>query len=128
MYKRQVEEVNEELAYDFQKKGIAISENAATTLRVTLVMAKPNRPTFNQLSEDINLSFSSFGIGGAELTADVIGASGETLGSMEYDYYSNFDDRRFRPVGIWEDANRSISKFSKKASKKLAALGASGNS
>ena len=124
---RLVEEVNEELAHDFEKRGIAISENASTTLRVTLVMAKPNRPTHNQLSRDIGLSFNSFGLGGAELTADVIGANGESLGTMEYDYYTSFNERVFQPIGIWEDANRSISKFSRKASKTLAALGASGN-
>ena len=72
---RLIEEVNEDLARDFGKEGIAISENASTTLRVTLVMAKPNRPTFNQLSEDIGLSFSSVGVGGAEVTAEVIGAN-----------------------------------------------------
>ncbi len=125
---RLVEDVNEELTEDFAKYGIAISENATTTLRVTLEMAKPNRPTFNQLSEDPGLSFRSFGIGGAELTADLIGANGESLGTMEYDYYSSFNERGFKPIGIWEDADRSISRFSKRATKKLAALGAGGNS
>ena len=125
---RLIEEVNEDLARDFGKEGIAISENASTTLRVTLVMAKPNRPTFNQLSEDIGLSFSSFGVGGAELTAEVIGANGENLGSMEYDYYDSFNNLVVRPIGVWEDADRAIAKFSRRATKKLAALGASGNS
>ena len=123
-----VEEMTEELAEDFDKYGIATSDDAPTLLRVTLEMAKPNRPTFNQLSEDASLSFQSFSIGGAEITAEVIGASGENLGTMEYDYYSTLNENGFHPVGIWQDADRSISRFSKKATKKLAALGAGGNS
>jgi len=31
---------------------------------------KNNRPTFNQLSQDIGLSFKSFGIGGADVSAE----------------------------------------------------------
>ncbi len=127
---RLVEEMNEELADDFEKYGIASADNAPTLLRVTLEMAKPNRPTFNQLSEDVSLSFQSFGIGGAEITAEVISAGGDVLGTMEYDYYSSLANRPIAPnaVGTWTDADRSISRFSKKASKKLAALGAGGNS
>jgi len=125
---RLVEEMNEELAEDFEKYGITISDDAPTLLRVTLEKVKPNRPTFKQLSVDSSLSFKSIAIGGAEITAEVIGAGGETLGTMEYDYYSNFDDIRFRALSTWQDANRSISRFSKKASKKLAALGASDQS
>jgi len=125
---RLVEEMTEELAEDFEKYGITTSDTAPTLFRVTLEMAKPNRPTFSQLSADSSLSFESFGIGGAEVTAELISAGGESLGSMEYDYYSSLHDYSFRPIGTWSDADRSISRFSKKATKKLAAMGAGGNS
>lgn len=125
---RLVEELNEELAEDFEKYGIIMSDDAPTLLRVTLEKVKPNRPTFRQLSVDSSLSFKSFGIGGAEITAEVIGAGGKSLGTMEYDYYSNFQDIQIHAVSTWYDANRSISRFSKRASKKLAALGASDQS
>ena len=125
---RLVEEMNEELVEDFEKYGITISDDAPTVLRVTLEKVKPNRPTFKQLSEDTSLSFQSFSIGGAEITAEVIGAGDENLGTMEYDYYSNFNDIGSRGLTTWYDTNRTISRFSKRAAKKLAALGASDQS
>ena len=125
---RRVEELKEELADDFAKYGVQTSDTAPTLFRVTLEMVKPNRPTFNQLSQDSSLSFKSFGIGGAEISAELISAGGESLGTMDYDYYSTLNEYGFRPTGIWMDADRSISRFSKKATKKLAAMGAGGSS
>lgn len=120
-----IEEMQEDLTKNFAKQGIVLSDNAPTLLRVTIEMAKPNRPTFRQLSKDASLSYDSFGIGGAEITAEVIAAGGTELGSASYDYYSSISDHPFGAVGTWSDANRSFSRFSKKLTKKLAALGAS---
>jgi len=120
-----IEDMNDELLTDLTKRGIALSDTAPTVLRVTIENAKPNRPTFNQLSKEPSLSFQSFGIGGADVSAEVIAANGEVIGEAEYDYYASFNDRPFRPIGTWEDTRRAFSFFSRKLSKKLAALGAS---
>ena len=119
-----LEEMEEELRDDFAKRGITLSDTAPTLLRVTIEEVKPNRPTFNQLKEDNSLSFKSYGVGGAEITADLTSASGESLGNAEYDYFSSFNDSPTQFAGIWTDTNRAFSKFSKRLSKKLAALGA----
>jgi len=116
-----IEEVYEELNEDFAKAGVSVSEDAPVLLRVTLVDAKPNRPTFNQLSAEPSLSFDSFGIGGAEIEAELIGAGGENLGKMEYENYPPLDNYGFFRGAVWQDANRAISRFSKKATKTLAA-------
>jgi len=65
-----LEEMQEELERDFAKRGISLSDTAPTTLRVTIEEVRPNRPTFKQLSVDSSLSFNSFSIGGAEISAD----------------------------------------------------------
>lgn len=120
-----LEDMQDEIVDDFARRGLTISETAPTLLRVTINEVKPNRPTFNQLREDSNLSFQSFGIGGADVSADLISAGGAVIGSAEYDYFSSFNERPLGAAGTWTDASRAFSRFSKKLSKKLAAVDAS---
>jgi hypothetical protein len=116
-----LEEMEEEIVEDFAKRGLTLSDSAPTLLRVTIVGAKPNRPTFNQLSKDASLSFQSFGTGGADMMAEFISAGGNVLGTAKYDYYSSFGDRpHIQASGTWTDANRAFSRFSNKLSKTLA--------
>lgn len=120
-----LEEMQEELVEDFTKRGLTFSDSATTLLRVTIEEVKPNRPTFNQLTEDTSLSFRSFGIGGADITAEFVSAGGEVIGTAEYDYYSNFNDHTIYASGTWSDTNRAFSNFSKRLSKKLAVMATS---
>ena len=115
-----VDETYEELTEDFARRGIAQSDTAPLTLRVTLVDVKNNRPTHRQLSEQVSLDFQSFGIGGAELKGELIGAAGESLGTMEYRWFDTLNGDGFdRGRPIWGDARRAISRFANKASKTL---------
>lgn len=123
-----IEDMTEELDRDFAKYKVAQSETADLIFRVTIEEVKPNRPTYNQLATDISLSFQSFGIGGADISAEVLDADGNVLGTMEYDFYSNLNDRPFRPVGIWQDTQIAFSRFAKRATKKLAKMGAESES
>ena len=123
-----IDDMNEELMRDFSKRGISLNDSSSTILRVTIEDAKPNRPTFRQLSKDTSLSFQSFGVGGAEISVEVISAGGEVIGRADYDYYSTLNDHPFRPIGTWEDTRRAFDRFSKKLSKKLAARGATTSS
>ena len=100
------------------KRGVAVSDSAATTLRVTLTDVKNNRPTFRQLGRDVSLSHQSFGTGGAELEAEVLGSSGASLGTMAYDWYET-DIREAQFGGIWSDANRAIDRFARRAAKSI---------
>jgi len=112
------ERISTRLEQGFSKKGIEISENAPVTLVVTLEDAKPNRPTFEQLSREPGLSFQSFGNGGAELTGELIDAQGNVLGTMDYSWYEN-DIREAAFSGTWSDANIAIRRFAKHAAKDL---------
>ena len=114
-----LEDVMDELAEDMADADVEVSDTAQYTLRVTLEMAKPNRPTFAQLSHEPGLSYQSYGTGGAEISAEILDASGAVIGTMEYDHYSTFTDRYFKP-GTWTDAKLAISRFSKKTVKTLA--------
>lgn len=116
---RLVERLESRILSQMEKRGVATSPNAATVLRITLTDAKPNRPTFRQLSQEVGLSFSSISIGGAKMEAEVLSADGTSLGTMEYSWYEN-DIRDVHGSGTWSDAKRSIDRFAKKASKNLA--------
>ena len=115
---RLTERLESKLEQKFAKKGILISDTASTILRITIEDAKPNRPTFNQLSVQPGLSFNSFGNGGAELEAELIAAGGQSLGTMSYRYYEN-DIRYAKFGGIWNDAHRAFGRFASKAAKTL---------
>ena len=117
-----LEDMQKELLRDFTKRGLAFSDSAPTLLRVTIDEVKPNRPTFNQLSEDTSLSFQSVSIGGADVFAEVISTDGTIVGTAEYNYYSSFNDGNILGSGIWTDTERAFSRFSKNLSKKLASM------
>ncbi|GGX62573.1 hypothetical protein GCM10011309_10680 [Litorimonas cladophorae] len=119
-----IEDIQDELVQDFSKRNISLSDDAPTLLKVTIEMAKPNRPTFEQLSHDVSLSYQSFGIGGAEVSVEIVSAGGDVLGTASYDYYPSLNERPGMTAATWSDANRAFSRFSNRLSKKLAAAGA----
>jgi len=116
---RLTERLESKLEKKFAQKGIQISDTASTVFRITIEDAKPNRPTFKQLSVEPSLSYQSFGNGGAELQAELIAAGGQSLGTMSYKFYEN-DIRDARFGGTWSDAHRAFGRFASKAAKTLA--------
>ena len=115
---RLTERLQSKLEKRLTKKGIEVSDTAPTVLRITIEDAKPNRPTFNQLSKEPGLSYQSFGNGGAELQAELIAAGGQSLGTMSYQFYEN-DIREAKYGGTWSDAHRAFGRFASKAAKTL---------
>ena len=116
---RLTERLESKLEKKLMKKGIEVSDSASTVLRITIEDARPSRPTFQQLSVEPGLSFKSFGLGGAELEAELIAAGGRSLGTMSYEWYEN-DIRDARFGGTWDDAHRAFGRFASKAAKTLA--------
>ena len=112
------ERLQSKIENKFAKKGIEVSDNASTVLRVTIADAKPNRPTHEQLSRDVGLSFRSIGIGGAELESELIAAGGRSLGSINYKWYEN-DIREAQFGGTWSDAYRAFGRYASRAAKVL---------
>lgn len=100
------------------RKGVSVSDAAPTVLRVTIVDAKPNRPTFGQLSREAGLSYQSIAVGGAEFSAELIAAGGRSLGTIDYDWYET-DIRDARYGSTWSDAKRAAGRFGSKAAKIL---------
>lgn len=118
---RLLEEVEEELMDDLTKRGVALSDDAPVILRVVLEDVKNNRPTFEQMSREPSLSFDSFGVGGAELSAALIDDTGSELGTMTYRWFeSSLQNAPFiRGTATWTDAKRAISRFSRHTAKEL---------
>ncbi len=100
-----------------KREGVAVDANAATTLRLVLTDARPNRPTFSQLGEQPGLSYRSVSIGGASFEGELVSGS-EVLGDIEYAWYDT-DIRDAQFSGTWGDANRAIDRFAKKTAKSL---------
>jgi hypothetical protein len=86
--------------------------NAPAPLRVDVQIldAKPNRPTFKQLTDKPGLSMQSIAIGGASLRASLRDASGAEVRSVSYSWYEN-DLRDVFAASTWTDANRAIRWF-----------------
>lgn len=111
--------LEKKMANRLSKQGIQVDENATTVLKVTLVDAKNNRPTFEQLSKQTNLSYQSFGTGGAELTGELLSAGGQSLGTMSYAWYETSIQNNAFTAGTWTDAKRAFDRFARKAAKEL---------
>lgn len=78
-------------------------------VELTLVDAKPNRPTFKQLSATPGLSFQSFGVGGATIEGRIVAADGAVT-PVGYSWYES-DIRQAAHHGTWTDAEWTIDRF-----------------
>ena len=99
------------------KYGVAVDPDAATTLRLVLTDARPNRPTFEQMSREPGLSMQSFGNGGAAFEGSLERGE-EVLGEVSYAWFDN-DIHDAQYGSTWSDANRAIDKFAKKTARQL---------
>ncbi|MBL8551458.1 MAG: hypothetical protein JNJ73_15845 [Hyphomonadaceae bacterium] len=89
-------------------------------IETTIVAARPNRPTFRQLSDTPGLDYMrSFGTGGAELTAVLRDAAGAPVGEVTHRYYS-YDIRYVYANTTWHDAERAIQGFARKVANEYA--------
>jgi hypothetical protein len=73
---------------------------------LTLVDAIPNRPTMEQMQSHPGLDYRSFGLGGADIVAQLQCADGRAA-SVHERYYET-DIRMERMVSTWSDAERAI--------------------
>jgi len=103
------------MEYRLEKRGFIISDDAPTVLNLVITDARPNRPTFNQISKATSLSMRSFGIGGAKFEGSLASADGEQ-GDVSYAWYET-DIRWAQGSGTWTDADRAIDKFARKIAK-----------
>ena len=98
---------------DLTAKGRFKAEAAGgSALQLVLVDAKPNRPTFKQMTDRPGLSMQSFGIGGAEIRGEQINADGSRV-KLGYSWYES-DIRWVQSVGTWSDAEQAIRGFARR--------------
>ncbi|NNE57631.1 MAG: DUF3313 family protein [Hellea sp.] len=112
------ERMERQMAKRLEKEGVAISDNASQTLRITLTDARPTRPTMKQMSKSSGLSMQSFALGGAAFEGEILSPSGETQGQLSYAWYEN-DIHQAQYGTTWSDAKRAIDRFAKKAAKSI---------
>ncbi len=83
------------------------------TLELVIEDAKPNRPTFTQLTNTPGLSYiDSFGVGGATVKGTFTAPNGEKT-PLKYSWYET-DFRQSEFSADWEDAYRTFARFAKK--------------
>ncbi|MEE2930079.1 MAG: hypothetical protein VX599_05160 [Pseudomonadota bacterium] len=115
---REGEELTEDIVDDLER---AFARAGVTPARVdiTIVNAKPNRPTFQQMRDEPGLDpFRSISIGGMKLTGTAYDADGNVLASQEYGWFEN-DILDVIGSGVWTDANRASRRFAKKLATQL---------
>ncbi|MBF20106.1 MAG: hypothetical protein CME88_17160 [Hirschia sp.] len=73
--------------------------------------ARPNRPTFQQMSDKPGLDpIRSKSIGGAKITGEAFDANGDLIAEVSYKWYEN-DITMINAGGTWSDANRAFGRF-----------------
>ena len=89
-------------------------------IEVTIIDAKPNRPTMQQLSDEPALDMlRSKSIGGMKLEGVAYDAAGNPIGEVQYDWYET-NIQNVNASGVWGDANRASSRFARKLAEELA--------
>lgn len=103
----------DDLAKDLQK---TVAQRLAKTgaydgarIELVLVDAKPNRPTFKQLSDRPGLSLRSISIGGAKIEGRAVAPDG-TVTPLYYSYEEP-DIRWVRGFATWTDAEQTFDRF-----------------
>ena len=106
-------QVRKDLERAIAKEGID-----AARIEVTILDAKPSRPTFKQAGDTPGLDvFRSVSVGGMKLEAVTYDASGAASEPFAYKWYEN--DIRQAGITTWQDARRASSRFASRYVKEL---------
>ena len=108
------DDIVDDLTRAFERAGVEPAK-----VDVTIVDAKPNRPTFEQLGAQPGLDpIRSISIGGMELIGTVYDADGNVIATEEYGWFENNIEDVFG-AGTWNDANRASRQFARRLTKQL---------
>lgn len=106
---RDVQRLADDLKKDVERELDRTGILAGGRVELTLVDARPNRPTFKQLGDRPGLSFESFGTGGATIEGQTISVDGHVT-PVRYRWYES-DIRQAKLTTTWSDAGRAIDRF-----------------
>lgn len=98
----------------FAERGVK-----ADRVVVTIEDAKPNRPTFEQVSNKPGLDpMRSISVGGAHVTGIAYDAAGAEIGRLDYDWYeTNLEN--VVAATTWTDARTAFDRFTRRFAEKL---------
>ena len=109
---REVRDLADELRDSIVKSLARSGALQDTRIELTLVDAKPNRPTFRQLGDTPGLSLQSFGIGGAAIEGRIVRADGSTA-PLAYKWYET-DITQVYGHATWSDATWTFNRFARR--------------
>ena len=107
-------EIIEDLNRAFERVGVS-----PTKVNITIINAKPNRPTFEQLADRPGLdALRSISLGGMKLQATAVDGAGGVLTELEYGWFET-DIRQSVGKATWSDAKRASHRFARKFAEQL---------
>lgn len=105
--------ITRDLTRELARAGVDVAR-----VDVTILDAKPSRPTFKQVGDTPGLDgFRSVSIGGMDVSATAYDAAGNPIAELSYDWYET--DIRFAGLTTWDDASRASSRFARRFVKAL---------
>ena len=124
---RRLQDELEEAVSEALARGARPAEDEAGALMVTVTLedAWPNRPTFQQLSDQPGLSYRSVSRGGARVSAVIETADGTQVGAADYEWRT-FDIADSAHRSTWADAERTFDRFSRRLAEEVEAARAAG--
>ena len=115
---REASVLTEKLALRIEQQ-FARQSPGADRVVVTIHDAKPNRPTFQQVSNKPDLDpIRSISIGGAKLSGVAYDASGREIGSLDYNWYET-DLSQVIAAATWSDASWAFDRFARRFAAKV---------
>lgn len=116
---READILSKQLTTTIQTQFSRLGGGKAERVVVTIHDAKPNRPTMQQLSDRIGLDpIRSIGVGGAKVSGIAYDASGNQVGTLDYDWYET-DISQVIAASTWHDARWAFDRFARKFAKNL---------
>ena len=107
------QEVSDDLTRELEKAGVDVAK-----IEVTILDAKPSKPTFKQLGDKPGLDYGdSVSTGGMKLQAVAYDADGNETNTFEYSWYEH--DIRMTGLSTWYDANKASNRFARNFAEEL---------
>lgn len=105
--------ITRDLTRELERAGVDVAR-----VDVTIIDAKPSRPTFKQAGDTPGLDMHrSVSIGGMDVSATAYDAAGNPVGELAYDWYES--DIRYAGLTTWDDAGRASARFARRFAKAL---------
>jgi len=115
-----IADLRDELEGDLSRSGAyaPMVAQPVATLNVEIVKVTSSNPALTENGFHRNLHFSSSGIGGAKIVADLVGPDGEVIGHFEYRWEESQYELAYQS-SAWQGAERAFSRFARRLSSEL---------